>query len=343
MAVFIQSAQAISPCDTFQKESIQSIGGSDLSPVQVKGGSYYTCIHPDYKTFIKPNALRRMSPVIRMGLASSKVCMQEAGFDQVDAILVGSGLGCVRDTAKFLNQLIENKELLLNPTAFIQSTHNTVSGQIALMLNCRAHNLTFSQNTLSFETALLEGMLLLKEKGISNILLGGVDEVIEESFLLMQKNDCVRGPQGEGASFFVLSDKRSEQSIARVDGLEIENKNLNKEEVLSNTLAFISEMGLEPADIDLFVSGRNGENRFDGLYGPTEVLFGKQKQVEYKDLVGEYNTASAFGMYLSACMIRDNQRPDIKTDPNHKIKKVLMLNQSKGHDFSWILLSHPET
>ena len=91
-----------------------------------------------------------MSPVIRMGLTASMVCMEKAGLEKPDAILVGSGLGCVRDTAKFLNQVIDNQELLLNPTAFIQSTHNTVSGQIALMLGCRAYNLTFSQNNHLF-------------------------------------------------------------------------------------------------------------------------------------------------------------------------------------------------
>ena len=224
MPVYIQAAQAISPQDTFHGSSRLSGGFSKIEFQPLPGPGFYNCMHPDYKQFIDPMVLRRMSPVIRMGLAASKVCMEEAGIEKPDAILVGTGLGCVRDTAKFLRQVIENGELLLNPTAFIQSTHNTVSGQIALMLACRAYNLTFSQNSLSFETALLEGMMLLGEGEASHILLGGIDEVVEESYQLMKQNGCVNSPMGEGSNFFVISSQRSDKSLARIDGMEILNR-----------------------------------------------------------------------------------------------------------------------
>jgi 3-oxoacyl-(acyl-carrier-protein) synthase len=347
MPVYIQSAQAISPQDSFQKASIKSLGEGEAHQVQVDGGTYYNCIHPDYKTFIKASALRRMSPVIRMGLACSKVCMQEAGLDQADAILVGSGLGCVRDTAKFLNQVIDNQELLLNPTAFIQSTHNTVSGQIALLLNCRAHNLTFSQNSLSFETALLEATMLLKEEGFSNVLLGGLDELVEESYLLMQKNDCARAALGEGSSFFVLSDQESDKSMARVDALEIKQAGADGEDISARTLSFLSASGLKPGDIDVFISGRNGDERYDGLYETTEKLLDQALVVNYKDLVGEYHTASAFAMYLAARILGDNNVPPglciNQSRSDRDIRRVLILNQSKGQEISWILLSHPKS
>ncbi len=258
MPAYIQSAQAISTQDTFLPVSFHSPGDPETGFRPLPGGAYYTCIHPDYKQYINPTALRRMSPVIRMGLAASRVCMEEAGIERPDAILVGSGLGCVSDTVKFLNQVIDNQELLLNPTAFIQSTHNTVSGQIALMLGCRAYNLTFSQNTISFETALLEGMMLLEEEEAHNVLLGGIDEVVEESYQLMDKNGCVNGPVGEGSSFFVISSERSVKSMARVDGVEILNRSKNPEDISNRTHSFLASHGLLAEEIDLFVSGRNG-------------------------------------------------------------------------------------
>ena len=51
-----------------------------------------------------------------------------------DAIITGTGLGCLEDTEKFLTAMVTNKEEFLTPTSFIQSTHNTVSAQIALLL-----------------------------------------------------------------------------------------------------------------------------------------------------------------------------------------------------------------
>ncbi len=326
----------------------------DFQPLPKEG--YSSCIHPDYKQFIDPRALRRMSPIIRMGLATARVCLEEAGIKKPDAIVVGSGLGCVKDTAKFLKQLIDNQEVLLNPTAFIQSTHNTVSGQIALMLDCHAHNLTFSQNSLSFENALLEAVMLLEE-GKQNILLGAGDEIVEESYQLMKKNDCVNGPMGEGSTFFVLSSQRSEKSMARVDGLEILNKNLKPEELVRQSTDFLASRGLKADDVDLLISGRNTYGRFENIYDPLEQLFHPDKLLGYKQLVGEYHTASAFSMWLGTSILDQNIVPDAArlqledtkapvkagSQATAPIRHILLFNQSRGRDFSWILLSHPDT
>jgi 3-oxoacyl-[acyl-carrier-protein] synthase II len=347
MPVYIQSAQAISPQDTFAPESKNPLGFPENGFRQSPNQDFFTCIHPDYKQYVNPTALRRMSPVIRMGLATSKVCLAEADLDNPDAILVGSGLGCVRDTAKFLNQVIANKELLLNPTAFIQSTHNTVSGQIALMLNCRAYNLTFSQNYISFETALLEAMLLLGEGEVQNILLGGLDELVDESYQLMLRSGCVNGPRGEGSNFFVISSERTKKSLARVGKLKIISQNLKTEELSVQTQTFLESCGLQVEDVDIIVSGRNGDSRYEVLYSQVEQLFNPDQVLAYKHLVGEYETASAFGIWLAANILKDNVIPDaarIKGSPNPRpIKHILLFNQNKGRDFSWILLSHPDT
>lgn len=82
-----------------------------------------------------------------------------------------------------------------------------------------------------------------------------------------------------------------------------------------------------------------------------EELFDPTRVVAYKHLVGEYDTATAFATWLGARFIKDNLVPEtlqirgkgegpLKSDP---IKRVLIFNQAKGQDFTWILLSHPET
>ena len=236
---------------------------------------YFACLNPDYKQYISPSSLRRMSKVMRMSLTASKVCLEIARIEQPDAIIIGSGLGCVQDTAKFLNQVIDQKEQLLNPTAFIQSTHNTVSGQIALLLSCQQYNLTFSQKTISFETALLDAIMLLGENGIRHILLGGVDEIVEESFDLMVQSGCVKtgmednilesrsdgAVAGEGATFFLLSDTLSEGSLARIDDLEIIHMVEGIDELRARLESFLARNGLTTEDIDLLVSGKNGDAR----------------------------------------------------------------------------------
>lgn len=355
MAVYINSAAAISPQDTFWGSSSPGVDFRHLKFNALTDKTYFNAIHPDYKQYINPTALRRMSPIIRMGLATARVCLEKAGLEKPDAILVGSGLGCVRDTAKFLNQVLDNQEVLLNPTAFIQSTHNTVSGQIALLLDCHGHNLTFSQNTLSFENALLEGMMLMDE-GRRYILLGGSDEIVEESYQLMEKNGCVHGPMGEGSSFFVLSTEGSDKSLARVEALEIQNRKMEPGELKNQTMDFLASRGLQSSDLDFLISGRNGDELNETVHSQVEQLFPDEKLLGYKHLVGEYHTASAFAMWLGAQIIAQNQVPAAarlhKAEQGAQnnsgrgatapIRHVLLFNENGGRDFSWILLSHPD-
>lgn len=353
MPVYILSAEAISPQETFLKESFLE------NPV-LPEGEYFTCLHPDYKQFIHPGSLRRMSNVIRMGLASSKVCLQNAGIEKPGAILVGSGLGCVQDTVKFLKQIIENDEQLLNPTAFIQSTHNTVSGQIALMLGCREYNLTFTQKTLSFETALLDAIMLLTENRIGTALVGGIDEIVDESYRLMVQSGCAKGlPEkdilssstpgylaGEGASFFVLSNHTGQSTMARIDDLEIINRFSGDQELKVRLEAFLERNGAGFEDVDLFVTGQNGDDRYRETYEQAAGLFSGSIVSGYKHLVGEYDTASAFGTYLAAKIISRKEVPRAvrMNDVSRKrISRGLVFNFGKDRDFSFTLVSDPQS
>ena len=114
-----------------------------------------------------------------MGVAAAFGCLNEAGCEMPEAIITGTAYGCLEDTGVFLSKMVEQHEELLSPTAFIQSTHNTVGAQIALMLRCRNYNNTFVHRGLSFESALLDAMLLMQEQTVSNALVGGVDAIRE--------------------------------------------------------------------------------------------------------------------------------------------------------------------
>ncbi|MFH0756131.1 MAG: beta-ketoacyl synthase chain length factor [Bacteroidota bacterium] len=349
MPVFIQSAESISPQDTFRS-------GSFLQEAIRPDKDYFTCLHPDYKLFINPGSMRRMSNVIRMGLTASRSCMEKAGLNQPGAIIIGSGLGCVQDTAKFLNQVIHQDEKLLNPTAFIQSTHNTVSGQVALLLGCREYNLTFSQKTLSFESALLDAMMLLDEKEAGSVLVGGIDEIVEESYSLMVLGGCAKARMeadilesktpgavpGEGATFFLLSCERRAESLARIEDVEIVNRCEGLDELKVQLSAFLVRNGITEADIDLLVSGRNGDAGSLEMYRGIEEVFGHSVIAAYKHMVGEYDTASAFGTWLASGIIYRNQVPDtilLNGMTREKFSKGLVFNHSGNRDFSFILLS----
>lgn len=170
----------------------------------------------DLKTLIPDaNMRRRMSPIVKMGVATAIECLNSSPINPVDAIITATGLGCLTDSEKFLKSIIDNNEQLINPTPFIQSTFNTIGGMIAVLTNNHGYNMTYSHRETSFESALLDTVLLLNE-GTQNILIGAADEMTSTQTKIMErmgffKNDVT--PK-EGAHFFVISSQSNEKTIA---------------------------------------------------------------------------------------------------------------------------------
>src|SRR5690606_5289129 len=132
--------------------------------------------HPSYKELIPAGALRRMSASVKMGIYAAHQAMQEAQVNYPDAIITGTGLGCLQDSEKFLDAMIENDEAFLTPTSFIQSTHNTVAAQIALQLGCKAYNFTYVNGADSFEASLFDAMLQITRFRAHPVLVAAVGE-----------------------------------------------------------------------------------------------------------------------------------------------------------------------
>jgi 3-oxoacyl-(acyl-carrier-protein) synthase len=111
--MYIKATGNISPQKTF--------GHQPLAEPVAYTGNRLACIEPDYKEFIDPKQIRRMSRIIRMGVAAAMECLQEAGVKVPDAIVTGTAYGCLEDTNSFLSKMVEFNEELLTPTAFIHS------------------------------------------------------------------------------------------------------------------------------------------------------------------------------------------------------------------------------
>jgi 3-oxoacyl-[acyl-carrier-protein] synthase II len=294
---------------------------------------------PDYRTLLDPKLLRRMSRIIRMGAAAAVICLREAGIAMPDAIVTGTAYGCLEDTGLFLTSLIERNEETLQPATFIQSTHNTVGAQIALLLGCTGYNNTFVHRGFSFESALLDAALLLADGEAATVLLGGVDEITETSRALLARFGLYRRVvAGEGAAFFLLAGqpsggdlvtgRPSGGDLARLDGFHRFYKPSTDEDVHPEVINFLHLRGLEPADIDQVITGDNGDGRGDLLYREIRVkLFPGKPNQAYKDLSGEYPTSTSFALGLAAQQVKSGAG------------RVLLYNHYLGIYHSLYLLS----
>ena len=124
----------------------------------------------DLKALIPNVALRRrMSRFVRMGVATAMQCLSSGvSADRIDAIVTATGWGCLADSEKFLRNLLEQDEELLNPTPFIQSTFNTIGAQVALLCSNHSYNMTYVHRGHSFESALLDGVMQFDDATITH-------------------------------------------------------------------------------------------------------------------------------------------------------------------------------
>ena len=313
---------------------------------------------PIYKDFISPIAIRRMAKGVKNGIVASAIAMKEANVTTVDAIITGTGMGCIEDSEKFLKAIIDNKEEFLTPTSFIQSTHNTVGAQIALGLQCKAYNLTYVNASVSFESALIDAKMKIEEEEANTILVGGIDENADYTTSLFKLagfikkeneepykvlNATTKGAiYGEGATFFVLENEKKTTTYAEVMDIEILNK-LEVNEVVAKMKSFLESNKLQVFDVDVLILGFNGDVEFDEYYKVlSENTFAKTPQVYYKQLSGEYNTASAFGLWVGAKIIKRQEISEIISVNNLEkpvYKNIVLYNQYKGIDHSFTLIS----
>lgn len=350
MRIYITGTSAISPQPTFDQ-------GQYLPTVTAPSEDYFTAIEPDYKAYIDPKLSRRMARIIKMGIATTQDCLNQSRVAQPEAIIVGTGLGCLQDTEKFLADMVDNNEGLLSPTAFIQSTHNTIAGQIALVLNCPHHNFTYAQRGHSFENALLDGLLQLEE-GHRHVLVGGIDEVTPTLHEILVQTNCIDKPAGrypelkatkqmpalgEGAAFFLLSDTASDQAKACIENMHAFYAPDNLDEVQAQISDFLDRSNMRPAEIDAVMMGYNGYEKDDMIYSHLHESLWKDKTImSFKNLCGEYFTASAFGLHLATQTLHEQTIFDntlVSGSQSGTLNNILLYNHYKGQYHSLILLS----
>lgn len=296
---------------------------------------YLSACEPDYKGIITNATLRRrMSRIVKMGVACGLECIDGMTSENIQGIITATGLGCLADTEKFLNTLIENEERMLNPTPFIQSTFNTIGAQIALFRQIHAYNMTYVHRGSSFESALLDAMLKIWE-GADNILVGAIDEMTDTSYAIQQRLGLLKGMQaGEGAQFFLLSREAGEHPLAEIIGIDTFAGQQTAEEINTRISCFLQRNGLKAQDIHWLMTGKSAEKEMackgNAIYEEllNSSLFSSSIHLGFKHECGEYPTASAYAVWKA---VKEAQQCDRTTN-------ILIYNHHHSINHSLILI-----
>src|SRR6202012_1798623 len=86
----------------------------------------------------------------------------------------------------------------------------------------------------------------------------------------------------------------------------------NNAVVEENINKFLTANQLNIHDIDLVITGRNGDTKNDSVYNALNAsIFQASAIANYKHLCGDYPTVFSFGLWLAANIIKRGVVPDI--------------------------------
>lgn len=347
--VYINSAVSISAQDSLQPDVFDNL-------MPIAGGNTVYAQQPSYKDFIPPAQSRRMSKVVKMSTVAAAKALAEAGVENPDAIIVGTGMGCTEDSEKFLRNVIQNHEDYLTPTNFIQSTHNTVAGQIALGIGCHAYNFTYVNQGNALEFSVIDAKMQIETGEAETVLVGAADETAKRTEELYKLVNIIKKEDdlpldflnsetkgllwGEGVSFFVLSAEKQESSYAELKDATIINT-LNPNDLEAFVTDFLSKNNLESNDVDGMLLGYSGDEGADQFYKEFERILPNTAHLYFKHLSGDYNTASGFAYFLAANILKKQQVPNvlkINDLVEKKLENILIYNNFMGIDHGLTLL-----
>ncbi len=344
--LYIYKAACISPQQTFDH--------IDLTELRESADNKLQALEPKYEG-IPANVLRRMSKTVKLGLTAAAALIDN---EQPPAgIVMGTGNGGMEESGRFLNQIVEYNEDLLTPGNFVQSTPNTVTSQLCMLLKRKEYNITHVQRGLSFETAMLDVAMLLKEHPEQTYLLGGVDEIASYNHEIdklagwfrqatVSNRDLYRTQAsgsiaGEGAAVF-LTGNQPDQAIASVKAIQLFHTT-NLQLFKSRLQQFIREHTNAGQPIDVLLSGESGDDRQAEFYTTGEELISAETTIaRFKHMSGEYPTASAFALWLACRLV--TRQIDL---PVHVVKRqgktkacktILIHNTHKGAQHSFMLV-----
>lgn len=346
MAVYLNASSLVSAQDTFGKKALpEVVAKAENSCLQI--------LPPNYKEYIPIASLRRMSRLVKFSLASAFDCIGQLEDISPDAIVTATGLGCIDDTGIFLTQMHQNGEKLLNPSPFIGSTHNAVGGQIALIKKLRIPNLTHTQKEASFESGLIEALIMLEDGEANHVLVGGFDEITPLTIDLWKQMGCLSETEadrntllsaqnrgivlGEGAGFFVLSTEANVSCCTELIGVEVHHSAAEN----LNTLAdhFLAKYSLTSAEIDLLILGLDGTPNTKSLLDLMDSDFETATIAGFKHLSGCFNTDTSFAFWLAnSAILNESIHSDccLRGKKDWKFERVLIVNSSKTHSYSFI-------
>lgn len=298
---------------------------------------YVRSLDVDFKQWLSPGESRRMGKLLKRALATSLSAMHKGGVEHPDAIITGTGLGCIENTEILLTHLCEEGEENCKPTPFMQSTHNTISSLVSIHTKSHGYNATYAHKEASFDCALEDAWLQLQLGRIRTALVGGQDEMTPKYFGLLRKTGYLGNPgqtAGETAVSVMLSAEATADALCRMTYFR------RCYRPSAETLAAVAA---EVGAVDAVMTSVSGAaTPVTPLLREAASLFPGTPLLQFKNIFGESYTAYGLGIYATAHVLHRQLLPDAMLIEGFEkptaLRRILVLNQIDGKDYTFAIL-----
>jgi 3-oxoacyl-(acyl-carrier-protein) synthase len=292
---------------------------------------------------ISSSRRRRLGHLQQMALVAAKRSLPQGlpaslSTDRVCAAF-GTGLGCLGETAAFVENMLINEERAPLAGRFANSVHNACASQLAIEFHLRGLNSTSTHREISFEAALWQCANQLRQGRADLALAGAADELspyaqaVGERWGWWDENAPAIRPfarelqgrrrplPGEGAAVFTLA--RAGQGSPPLASLRSVHfgqfaARAGRPPEAQTEASWIRDTlerdGVPLASVDLLLTGASGWPLWDDAYrevaSALSVLRGHEVSLgAYKQVSGEHGSASAFGFFVALGLVRGEIEP----------------------------------
>ncbi|NOY64251.1 MAG: beta-ketoacyl-[acyl-carrier-protein] synthase family protein [Nitrospirae bacterium] len=306
----------------------------DTSDFNVKIGGEITDFDP--LKYIHKRHLRVLDRSTRLLIAAARLSLEDAGLTITDentysiGVSAGATFGSLHSISQFDREGLIEGPKYVNPSFFPNTVINSPASQVSIMFKIKGFNTTISTGFCASLDALIYAADFIRLGRADVVLVGGVEELCEETFMGFYRLGLLSGSKGsppgckpydknrdglilsEAASVLVLESeeharKRDAQPYARIlsysnafcpqkPGMFTSGDGLKKAIIQA-----IERASIDYEDIGFISSCANGGIELDKMEAETiaEIFGNKIPASSIKSMIGETYSASG-AMALSA-------------------------------------------
>lgn len=162
-----------------------------LTPIIINEGTTFTSVgEEDDKPYIPSMQARRMTKMVRQLVVVVSKALRTAGIETPDAVVLGTQWGAMVPSMALLNQMLDQQELDLSPSLFMNAANNSMAGTIARLIHCHGYNITVMGSDDFFAPAQEHARLLLQQGTYKSVLVCAFDEKADGWQTLLEEAGC---------------------------------------------------------------------------------------------------------------------------------------------------------